>query len=124
MDIKALAATLLLLAVGAVNLIPGIVALLPDRTVILYGIGVDDGAMALLMRHRAVLLACVGVGLGVAAFVPSVRHPALAFAAISKLSFLALYVMTPGLTLELRRVAATDVVALALLAVAALLAAG
>ncbi|MCP3141762.1 phosphopantetheine adenylyltransferase [Pyxidicoccus xibeiensis] len=121
MDIKALAATLLLLAVAAVNLIPGIVALLPDRTVALYGIGVDGGSMTLLMRHRAVLLACVGLGLGAAAFVPSVRPPALAFAAISKLSFLALYLMTPGLTPELQRVAAADLVALALLAIAALL---
>jgi hypothetical protein len=40
---------------------------------------------------------------------------------MSKRSFLALYLMTPGLTSELRRVAAVDVVALVLLAVAALL---
>ncbi len=121
MDIMALAATLILLAVGAVNLIPGLVALLPDRMVALYGVGVDGGSLSLLMRHRAVLLACVGLGLGVAAFVHALRLPALAFAAISKLSFLSLYVMTPSLTSELRRVAAVDVVALVLLAVAALL---
>jgi hypothetical protein len=121
MDIKALAATLILLTVGVVNLIPGVVALLPDRMVALYGVGVDGASMALLMRHRAVLLACVGLGLGVAAFVPALRPPALAFAALSKLSFLALYLMMPGLTVELRRVAAVDVVALVLLAVAALL---
>lgn len=121
MNLKALTATLILLAVGAVNLIPGVVALLPDRTVALYGLGVDGASMSLLIRHRAVLLACVGLGLTVAAFVHALRTPALAFAAMSKLSFLALYLMTPGLTSELRRVAAVDVVALALLAVAALL---
>ena len=121
MDIKALSATLILLAVGAVNLLPGLIALLPDRMVVLYGIGVDGAPMALLMRHRAVLLACVGLGLGVAAFVHALRPAALAFAAMSKLSFLALYLMTPGLTDELRRVAAVDVVALVLLAIAALL---
>lgn len=121
MDIKALAATMILLAVGVVNLIPGLVALQPDRTVALYGIGVDGAAMSLLMRHRAVLLACVGLALGVAAFVHAMRVPALAFAAMSKLGFLALYLLTPGLTSELRRVAAVDVVALVLLGVAALL---
>lgn len=121
MDLKTLTATLILLAVGAVNLIPGVVALLPDRTVALYGIGVDGASMSLLMRHRAVLLACVGLGLTVAAFVHTVRAPALAFAVMSKLSFLVLYLMTPGLTSELRRVATVDVVALVLLAVAALL---
>jgi hypothetical protein len=121
MDIKALTAMLILLAVGAVNLIPGIVALLPERMVGLYGIGVDGAPMALLMRHRAVLLACVGLGLGGAAFVPAMRLPALAFAAMSKLSFLALYLMTPGLTSQLQRVAAVDVAALVLLAIAALL---
>lgn len=121
MDIKALSATLILLAVGVVNILPGLVALLPDRMVALYGIAVDGASMAMLMRHRAVLLACVGLGLWAAAFVPALRLPALTFAALSKLSFLALYLMTPGLTSELRQVAAVDVVALVLLAVAAAL---
>lgn len=119
MDTKALSATLILLLVGAVNLLPGVVALLPDKTTSLYGLRIEGESMTLLIRHRAVLLACVGLGLGAAAFVSTLRMPALAFAAISKLSFLVLFAMGPGVTPELRRVAAVDVAALLLLVLAA-----
>ena len=60
--------TTLLLLVAALNLVPGVVALRPKRTVALYGIAIDGPALALAMRHRAVLLTLVGVLLGVAAF--------------------------------------------------------
>ncbi|WP_338865081.1 phosphopantetheine adenylyltransferase [Myxococcus stipitatus] len=119
MDTKALSATLILLLVGAINLLPGVVALLPDKTTSLYGLRIDGESLALVIRHRAVLLACVGLGLVAAAFVSSLRMPALAFAAISKLSFLILFAMGTGVTPELRRVAAIDVAALLLLVLAA-----
>lgn len=48
--------TTLLLLVAALNLVPGVVALRPKRTVALYGIAIDGPALALAMRHRAVLL--------------------------------------------------------------------
>ena len=65
-------AMLLFLAVAAVNLVPGGVAFAPERAVDLYGIAPLEGdALLLLMRHRALLLAIVGVLLAVAAFVRS-----------------------------------------------------
>ena len=57
-----------LLLVAALNLVPGVVALRPKRTEDLYGIAMDGSALALAMRHRAVLLALVGLLLGIAAF--------------------------------------------------------
>ena len=74
----------LLLLVAALNLVPGVVALRPERTEALYGIAIDGPALALAMRHRAVLLTLVGVLLGVAAFDESWLRPALLVAFVSK----------------------------------------
>jgi len=67
----------LLILVAALNLVPGVVAMRPQRTKELYGIALDGPALALAMRHRAVLLALVGVLLGVAALDDAWLEPAL-----------------------------------------------
>ena len=104
-----------LLLVAALNLVPGIVALHPGRTESLYGITIDGPALALAMRHRAVLLALVGVLLGVAAFDEVWLRPALFVAFASKLSFLALFAATRPHGAPMRRVAIADVGALVVL---------
>lgn len=71
-------ATTLLLLVGAVNLLPGFVAVAPSRITTAYGVsvdGADSADLTVLLRHRAVLLALVGLSLICAAFVPSLRVP-------------------------------------------------
>ena len=108
--------TTLLLLVAALNLVPGVVALRPQRTVGLYGFPIDGPALALAMRHRAVLLALVGVLLAIAAFDDAWLRPALLVAIVSKVSFLALFATTRPHGAPMWRVAIADVAALAVLA--------
>lgn len=114
-------ATALLLAVGAINLLPGVVAIEPGATMRLYGIALAGDDLVMLMRHRAVLLAVVGALLVLAAFRPSLRLTAIAVALASKSAFLLLYALAPALQPAIARVALIDAVAIAaLLAVVAL----
>jgi len=105
-----------LLAVAVLNLVPGVVALRPQGTEGLYGITIDGPALALALRHRAVLLALVGALLGVAAFNHAWLGPALLVAFVSKGSFLALFALTGPHAAPMRRVALADVGALLVLA--------
>ncbi|MGI5404918.1 hypothetical protein ACQEVG_36755 [Streptomyces sp. CA-135486] len=117
-------ATALLLLVGAVNLLPGFVAVAPSRITTAYGVsvdGADSADLTVLLRHRAVLLGLVGLSLICAAFVPSLRIPAVTAGAISMGAFLLLAYSTPGLNSATMRVARIDVAAIVLLAVAAVL---
>jgi len=112
-------ARVLLLAIAALNLVPAVVAVSPRWSLTLYGFALDTPMLEVVMRHRAVLLGCVGVGLGIAAFRESWWAPAVAFAFASKVSFLifcALHTTSLG---SLRRVAVSDVVALLVLGAAA-----
>jgi hypothetical protein len=111
----------LLALVAVLNLVPGIVALRPSRTVALYGLTLDSPALALAMRHRAVLLALVGVLLGLAALDDAWLPPALLVAFTSKLSFLGLYAATGPHAAPMRRVAIADVVAILVLGIVAAL---
>ncbi len=108
-------ATLLLLATGALNLAPALLVAAPERFPRAYGVVPESPATELLLRHRAVLLGLVGAALVAAAREPVLRGPALAGAAISKVSFLAL-VGSAAPTSEIRRVARADALALAVLA--------
>ena len=109
----------LLLAIAALNIIPVIVALSPRWSLTLYGFALDTPALDVVVRHRAVLLGCVGVGLGVAAFRESWWGPAVALALASKLSFLCVCALHLEALGPLRRVAVSDVVALLVLGLAA-----
>lgn len=80
-----------LLAIGILNLLPGMVALWPARAAELYGVAIDSDALALLLRHRAILLALIGLGLISAIVQPAWRVPAIAAALISKISFVGLW---------------------------------
>ena len=115
-----LASTLFVL-IALLNLLPGIVAFRAARTKSLYGFATEGAAMELAMRHRAVLLALVGLLLGLAAYDETWRRPALLVAGVSKGSFLLLFALTGPHEAPMRRVAIVDVVALLVLGVAAAL---
>jgi hypothetical protein len=104
------------LLVAALNLVPRVVARRPQRTVGLHGFPIDGPALALAMRHRAVLLALVGVLLAIAAFDDPWLRRALLVALLSKVSFLALFATTRPHGAPMRRVALADVAALEVLA--------
>ncbi|MCP9944745.1 hypothetical protein LUX12_08075 [Streptomyces somaliensis] len=116
--------TALLFIVGAVNLLPAVVAVAPSRISTAYGISIDGAHSAdltVLLRHRAVLLGLVGIALLCAAFIPSLRVPAMVAGAVSMGTFLLFAYATPALNSATMRVARIDIAAIALLAVAATL---
>jgi hypothetical protein len=117
-------ATALLLLVGTVNLIPGFIAFVPSQITTAYGVsvgGLGSADLTVLLRHRAVLLGLVGISLICAAFIASLRVPAVTAGVISMGSFLLLAYSTPGLNSATMRVARIDIAAIMSLAVAAAL---
>ncbi|MEV6557208.1 hypothetical protein AB0M22_15930 [Nocardia sp. NPDC051756] len=111
-----------LVLIGVIHIVPGIVACAPGRAVAVYGTELGNRDQELLLRHRALLLALVGIGLIAGAFIAPVRVAAIIAAAISMTSFLAL-ALTIGfgeLNGKTKRVAWVDVVALIALAASAL----
>jgi hypothetical protein len=87
----------------------------------LYGFEIHEPQLVLLLRHRAVLLALVGLILLAAIAVPAWRAPAIAIGLISKLSFLLLIAVSPKPNALIARVAKVDAVTSLLLVVAAVL---
>ena len=118
MKLRETTATLLFLAVAAINLAPGAIALAPERTLELYGITLEGDALVLLMRHRALLLAIVGMLLAVAAFVRSWRVPATVAGLLSMVTFVVMVAMSGAELPKLERVMWIDVGAVLLLVAA------
>lgn len=109
-----------LLIAGVVQLVP-LIGLSGTRGLHrLYGVEVTEPQLVLLFRHRAVLLALVGVALLAAIGVPEWRAPAIGLGLLSKLSFLAI-AATSGPNALIARVAKIDAVTAVLLIVAAVL---
>lgn len=111
----------LLVVIGLVNLVPGLVGLSLERAETAYAVDIDGPDLAVVMRHRAVLLSLVGLAMVVAPWVPEIRGAALTGGIVSMTAFVVIAVTTRGLGEKLRRVMWVDVVALVLAAVAAVL---
>ena len=111
----ALAATLF--AAGVIHLIPGIGVLSAQRLQALYGVSLHDPTLILLLRHRAILFAILGVFFVTAAlFQPTWRVTASLVALLCMLSFVLLAGDVPGAAIQ--RVARVDIVVGVALAVA------
>ena len=109
-----------LVAVGLLNLFPSIAFFAPSALRRLYG-GGADGAMLLMLRHRAALLGIVGGGLLASAFLPEIRTPAIVAGFVSMGSYVWLWLIaSPEVKKPLQRVAILDLAALPVLALAAL----
>lgn len=108
-------ASIILVIIGIINLLPLIVFFDSGRTVKLYGIPIEGESLIILMRHRGVLLGLVGLTLIFAAFKPEFRIFAVTLAIISKLAFIFLVFTTSNYTAEVRQVALIDVGAIVLL---------
>lgn len=81
----ALAASLI--AASFIHLLPAIGMLSAARLTALYGMAPADPTTLLLLRHRAVMFAVLGLGFGAAAFVPMLRVPAAFLSLVTMLSF-------------------------------------
>ncbi|MGD9561876.1 MAG: hypothetical protein AB7F88_06625 [Pyrinomonadaceae bacterium] len=105
----------ILVIVGIINLIPVAVFFDPTKTARFYGLPVAGTDLTILMRHRGVLLAIVGIALIAAALKPEFRVFAVSLALISKLAFIYLTFTAAGYNAEIRQVALIDVGAIVLL---------
>ncbi len=102
----------LLLFIGVINLLPVMVAFLPERTISLYGVVVRDDALLILIRHRAVLLSLLGMALIYSAFKPLIRAAAIVGALTSKVTFITLLFIIGNSTPEIKGVAVIDAFAI------------
>ena len=115
------AGSALLAAAGLLNTAPALGALAPRKMYAAYGITPAGLDLEVVLRHRAVLFAIVGVGLVVAVFRPALRPIAIGANAISFGSFLALVIADGSVGPGLMRVAAVDVAGLIVLGAGAAL---
>jgi hypothetical protein len=105
--------------VGAIHLMPVAPVFVPETLSRLYGIAPTDSTMLVLMRHRALLLALVGILCLWASWAPGVRPAALLAAAINVVGFLGFYALYGNPAGALRTIAIADLIALPPLAFAA-----
>jgi hypothetical protein len=111
------AVVVLLGVVGVTQCLPGLLVLAPERIPATYGVEVAGPDLALLLRHRAVLLALPGVLVLVSIAVEDLRWAATVTCLASMASFAVLLARTPGAGRQNRRVGRVDVVAVAALVV-------
>lgn len=112
-----------MLVISVIHLMPAIGVLGVERLNSLYAIAIDDVNLELLMRHRAILFAILGVLFAYAAFEPKLQPFAFFAAFVSIASFFHLALKLGGLALDgvngaLRRVFIVDIVAATALVIA------
>jgi len=107
-------------------LIPGVIHLLPvtgvlgsPRLAALYGVGISEPNILIMMQHRAVLLGTLGVFMIVAAFRSELQISAIIAGLLSTLSFIVLAVLVGGYNESIQRVMVADVIAIVCLLIAA-----
>jgi len=93
---------------AVIHLLPVVGITGTDALQRLYGVDVDDPALLLLLRHRALLFALVAMPLLIAIAQPGWRVPALVGALLSIGGFLLLTLLDPPATPSLVRVARID----------------
>lgn len=111
MGVKSLVSVALLVS-AVIHLLPLLGVLGSEQLTSLYGLPFDEPNLAILMRHRAVLLGLLGAFLLVAAFRPAHQPLALVAGFASVLPFLALVATTRGVNVQVARVFTADIVAL------------
>jgi hypothetical protein len=113
-----IAISALLIIVGLVNGVP-VVGLISSRQVQRqYGLNELDANLAILMRHRAVMLGIVGGLLIASAFIPAWRSVAMIAGFINMIAYVAIAYATGGFNEQVKRVAIVDLVAIVLLGAA------
>ena len=98
--------------VGVIHLIPIAPVFVPETLQRLYGVAPGDSVLLVLLRHRAVLLALVGVLCLWASLSIAARPAALLAAAVNIAGFFAFYVFYGAPAGALRTIAIADLVAL------------
>lgn len=104
--------SVMLLVVGIIHLLPVSGLLGAERLSSLYGVSIAEPGLVLLLRHRAILFALLGLFLVFAAFRPSLQPMAFGAAFVSVVSFLLLAWPMGSQSAEIRRVFVADAIAL------------
>lgn len=104
---------------GIIHLLPITGVLGGGRLTRLYGVAIDDPNLRILLQHRAVLFGLLGALLIAAALRPELRVVALMGGLVSTVSFLVIAWGVGGYNPQVGRVVTADIVAVALLLVAA-----
>jgi hypothetical protein len=107
-----------LFIVSIIHFLPVAGVLGSDSLSKLYGVSIQDSNTEILLRHRAVLFAIIGIFLFLSVFRNDYQPLAIAIGLISVVSFLLLTWSSNGLTSEISRVVMIDWAALFLLIVA------
>jgi hypothetical protein len=110
-----------LLVAGLIHFLPITGVLGADRLTSMYAIPFTDPNLAILMRHRAIMLGLLGGFVLYAVFRPAMRVPAIALGGVSLASIVALAWSTGGYNEALARVILADSIAVACFLVAAAL---
>lgn len=110
-----------LLVAGLIHFLPITGVLGADRLTSMYALPFTDPNLAILMRHRAMMLGLLGGFVLYAVFRPAMRVPAIALGAMSLASIVALAWSTGGYNEPLARVILADSIAVACFLVAAAL---
>ena len=108
----------ILFILAVIHLLPVTGVLGSDSLTRLYGIPVSDSNTQILLRHRAVLFAIIGLFLLLSVFKSEYQPIAICMGLISVASFLLLTWSIEGLNSEISRVVKVDWIALVLLLVA------
>ena len=111
----------ILFIVSVIHLLPVVGVLGSDSLTRLYGVSTSDPNTEILLRHRAVLFAIIGLLLLLSVFKGEYQPIAILIGLISVASFLLLTWSNEGLSSEISRVAKVDWVALVLLIMAGLI---
>nr|WP_157527708.1 phosphopantetheine adenylyltransferase [Kibdelosporangium sp. MJ126-NF4] len=111
----------LLVLAALINLLPGLGAVSVSFARSAYGVEIVGADMEVLLRHRAMLFAILGVGLFAAVFRPRLRTAAVSSNAASFGGFILLAVTNRPVNAALERIAWIDVAGLVALALGAVL---
>jgi hypothetical protein len=109
----------ILLIVAVIHALPLVGVLGPQQLSRLYGLPINDPSLEIVLRHRAVLFGLLAAFLGYAAFRLELHRLALVASVVSVGSFLILASVFGGHNDAIATVVRVDLVALALLAIAA-----
>ena len=111
--------TTLFVVAGIIHILPLTGVMGSTQLAALYGMQIEDRNLLILMRHRAVLFALLGIFLLYSGFKPQFQTIAIIAGWISTVSFLWLALSVGDYNDRLNRVVVADVIALACLIAAA-----
>jgi len=107
---------------GIINIVPSVLAFLPDKIPTSYGIDKLDSNLELLLRHRAILFGIIGGWMIFSALSKRYYEISVIAGLVSMASFVVLYFLAnKHISPELRKVMLIDVAAIIILSAATIL---